>query len=115
MTEQTYKLLIFLKRRPGMSRAAFRDYYENRHVPLILKYGTSASRYVRRYIETMPDPVTGQPQELDFDVITELSFGDRENFENVLAHAGKGVLPADIIADEEQVFDRSEVETVLPR
>ena len=31
-----WKILLFMKRKPGMSVAAFRDYYENHHVPLAM-------------------------------------------------------------------------------
>ena len=97
-----HKLLIFLKRKPGMSREAFRDYYENRHVPLCLTYMAGAQRYVRRYLEPYP----GQP-EPDFDVITELWFEDRATLDIVMATLARDAMPADVIADELNVFDRA--------
>lgn len=107
MANEMYKILIFTKRRPGISREAFRDYYENRHVPLCLKYSQGVRRYIRRYVQTLTDPATGEPKELDFDAVTELWFDDRATFDAVLAHAGTGILPDDVIADEERLFDRS--------
>ena len=44
----TYKILMFLKRRPGMSMEAFQDYYETHHAPLALKYGSGLSPAVPR-------------------------------------------------------------------
>ena len=103
---EVHKILIFLKRRPGMSREEFRDYYENRHVPLCMKYMNGARRYFRRYIDALPDPSTGKPVELAFDVITEVWFDDRAAFDTALKYAGSGILPQEVIDDEERVFDR---------
>jgi hypothetical protein len=93
-----HKLLIFLKRKPGMSRPEFRDYYENRHIPLCMKYMAGAEVYRRRYIEG--------DTELDFDVITELGFRDAATRDLVLDTLARDAMPADVIADEQNVFDR---------
>jgi uncharacterized protein (TIGR02118 family) len=97
-----HKLLIFLKRKPGMSVADFRDYYENRHVPLCMHYMAGVERYVRRYLE----PREGA-SEMDFDVITELWFKDRAMVDIVLDTMSRDAMPADVIADELNVFDRA--------
>jgi hypothetical protein len=97
-----HKLLLLLKRRRGMSREAFRDYYENRHVPLAMKYMTGPTRYVRRYLE--PSPAMPEP---DFDVVTELWFADRETLDMVVLAMAKNLMPPDVIADEEMLFDRA--------
>jgi hypothetical protein len=107
MSKQIYKILIFLKRRPGLSLAEFRDYYETQHMPLCMKYMSGVQRYFRRYVELLPDPTTGEPRELDFDVITELWFDDRKTSEMVLKYGTRSQLPDEVIADEERVFDRS--------
>jgi len=101
MAAQIYKVLIFLKRRPGMSLDAFREYYENTHSKLAMKYMRGARRYVRRYVQPVPN------DELSFDVITELWYDDRAMAERVAGFGSRGELPAEIIADEERVFDRS--------
>lgn len=107
MAVQIFKVLIFLKRRPGMSLDAFRDYYEGAHAKLCEKYMVGARRYVRRYVQPLPDPLTGRNDELSFDVITELWFDDRAVFERVVASTSRGQLPAEVLADEERLFDRS--------
>ncbi len=112
-----HKVLLFMKRRKGLSFNAFRAYYEIRHVPLCMAYMGDAKRYVRRYLE----PRKGEP-EPEFDVITELWFEDRKLVDALLRTLRSDALPADIIADEEKLFDRSktrafvvtEAETVLP-
>lgn len=97
-----HKLLLFMKRKPGLSHAEFRDYYENRHMPLCMKYWQGGERYMRRYIE----PVEGM-LEPEFDVITELWFKDRAPIDMIIATMKKDAMPADVIADEANVFDRS--------
>ncbi len=102
-----YKILIFLKRRPGLSLAEFRDYYENHHMPLCLNYGRGMKRYVRRYIDHPIDPATGAVREFDYDVVTELWFDEKVQADLVLKFAGQGILPQDVIDDEERLFDRA--------
>jgi hypothetical protein len=97
-----HKLLIFLKRRPGLSREEFRSYYESNHAPLCLKYMAGVERYVRRYLE----PAPGMP-EMEADVITEVWFRHRTALDHVLATAAQDQLPPDVLADEQHLFDRS--------
>ncbi len=107
MANEIFKILIFLKRKPGLSLAEFQDYYETRHSQMSLKYARGLKRYTRRYISPVPNDETGASGELDFDVITELTFEDRAVFEKVLEMGTSMVLPADIREDEEKLFDRS--------
>lgn len=102
-----YKLLLFLKRRPGMSLQEFRDYYENVHSKLCEKYTAGVRRYVRRYLQPASNPLTGQVQEMEFDVITELWFDDRKVFEKIAELTARGVTIPEIVADEERLFDRT--------
>lgn len=109
--------MIFLKRRPGLSHAEFRAYYEDHHVPLCLRYMAGPRRYVRHYLEPGPDGEEGP-----FDVITELTFDNLAMRDAVLEALRRDALPADVIADERNLFDRSRsravaidsVETALP-
>ena len=108
MATPVFKILMFLKRRPGMTLQAFRDYYENVHSKLGEKYAAGGvCRYVRRYVEPLPGSLPGEGNELEFDVITETWFEDRSVFEKVAAFLSSGELPADVLADEERLFDRS--------
>jgi hypothetical protein len=106
MATRYYKILLFLKRRPGMTFEEFRDYYENHHVPLCLKYASGISRYVRRFLTPHPNPETGLNDELPFDVITELWFEDETVFRGTVQFLSKGRLPDEVIEDEKRVFDR---------
>ena len=98
----TPKLLIFLKRRPGLGREEFRRYYEGVHAPLCLTYMAGVSRYVRRYLE----PAPGMP-EMEADVVTEVWMKDQAALDYVLANAAGDRLPPDVLADEHKLFDRS--------
>jgi len=114
---RTYKILLFMKRRPGMGVEAFRNYYEHHHVPLALKYASGITRYVRRYIEPQPHPETGPGDDLAFDVITELWFDDEATFDGTLKYLTTTVMPEEIVEDEKNLFDRSSmrIATVVER
>lgn len=109
MNTKTFKILIFLKRRPGMSVEAFRDYYENHHAKLCAKYSTGVDRYMRRFLDPLPDVVTGKTEELPFDVITELWFEKESVFRATVQYMSTSIMPADVIDDEEKLFDRTRI------
>ena len=104
---QVYKILLFLKRRPGMSVADFREYYENIHAPLCLKYSRGVSRYFRRYIDPLGNPAAGEVEEPAFDVITELWFEDEAVFRATVEYLSTSVMPDDVVEDEKKLLDRS--------
>lgn len=114
-----YKMLLFLKRRPGMTTEAFRDYYETRHRLIGEAYPDGVVRYVRRYLEAPPEAT----DELPYDVLTETWFDDRQIFDAVVASIETGNLPQVVIEDEERLFDRAktrvatvvEVESAIAR
>ena len=103
--DSPYKVLIFLKRRPGMSVEEFRDYYENHHRPLVEKYSAGLSRYVRRYLEPLPHLDTKEMSEPEFDVVTELWCANREAFDDLLNMVKFGTLLPEVLEDEERIFD----------
>jgi uncharacterized protein (TIGR02118 family) len=107
MANKHYKILMFMKRRPGMSFEAFRDYYENHHAPLCEKYASGVRRYLRRFITPHPNPETGADDELQFDVITELWFDDEATFEGTVKYLATSIMPDEVVADEKQLFDRA--------
>jgi uncharacterized protein (TIGR02118 family) len=106
-TKTYYKILLFMKRRPGMSVEAFRDYYENRHVPLCMKYTSAVKRYIRRYVNPLPHPETGPFDNPPFDVITELWFDDKAVFDGTVQYLTTSLMPDEVINDEKNLFDRT--------
>jgi uncharacterized protein (TIGR02118 family) len=95
----------------------FIDYYENRHVPLALKYASGISRYTRRYLTPHPNPETGETGELPYDVITELWFEDEATFQGTLTYLSTSTMPDEIVEDEKNLFDRPRLRmaTVIER
>ena len=102
-----FKIVLLMKRRAGISVEDFRNYYENRHVPLAMKYSQGIKRYVRRYLDPQPHPETGPGGELAYDVITELWFEDEATFRETLAYVTTTIMPDDIVEDEKNLFDRA--------
>jgi hypothetical protein len=70
------KIVTTLKKKAGMSTAAFRAYYEDHHRIIGEKYLQDfAVRYVRRYMNPLPNE-QGKQVEPDFDVLLEIWFSD---------------------------------------
>ncbi|WP_404482203.1 EthD domain-containing protein [Novosphingobium sp. BL-52-GroH] len=116
MAADAYKILLFMKRRGDISPEAFRDYYETRHAPLAGKHASGVSRYIRRYIEPQPHPETGAFTDGP-DVITELWFEDEAIYRATLAYVTTSLMPAEIVEDERNLFDRASfrIATVVER
>lgn len=104
----TVTVITLLKRREGMSREAFRAYYEARHrrigEQVLAGYAT---RYVRRYL----NPIDGQDQPCDADVVMEIDFPDEATRDACFAAMGGPETMAMIATDEEKLFDRSRIRT----
>jgi hypothetical protein len=103
MTNPIFKLLILIKRRPGTSIQAFREYYENHHSKLGGDIGVTVGmiHYARRYLE----PLNGG--ELEYDVLTECWFKDRDKFEMIAAALSRGEVSPEVAADEARFMDRT--------
>ncbi len=101
-----YKVLIFNKRRAGLSHEEFVKYYESVHAKRAEKYLVNVKRYCRRYIEWRPARNDSNP-DLGFDVITEMWCDTREDFEAAIAAVAVPPASDEIAADEEYLFDPS--------
>ena len=103
------KVMLLMKRKPGLSLAEFIERYESIHVPLAEKHARGLLRYERHYLHPSPTDLYGnEVGEPEYDVLTELWYADRDAFAKT--HSGLSRHPervADIIADEEKLFDRS--------
>jgi uncharacterized protein (TIGR02118 family) len=75
-----FKILAFSKRKPGMSPDDFRVYYETRHAALVAEVAPSAQCYRRNYLQ-LEEAANINAGDLDFDVVTEIEFADRAEFE----------------------------------
>ena len=103
------KVMLLLKRKPGLTLAEFIERYETIHVPLAEKHARGLLRYERHYLHPSPTDLYGNAVgEPAYDVLTELWYEDMETFTKL--HGAMQRHPeriADIIADEEKLFDRA--------
>ena len=101
-----YKIFSFLSKRGDLTAAEFVEYYEKRHVPLILSLAPTPILYKRRYIKD-ENRITHDTGEVDFDVVTELGFASQHAFETwmqALFAPANGTIVAE---DEARFLDRT--------
>ncbi|MFM5886198.1 MAG: EthD domain-containing protein [Novosphingobium sp.] len=99
-------LITLLKRKADMSKADFIAYYEAHHRKIGEQVlGGYATRYVRRFLF----PSDGEDQPCDADVVLEIDFPDEATRDACFAAMGDPAVMAMIVADEEQLFDRSRI------
>ncbi len=99
------KQITLLKRNPKLSMAEFIDYYENHHARIGERVLTRARRYQRRYVRPEINPITGEVVELDFDVVMELWWDSREDFEASMALITGDILQ--LMYDDEEILFNS--------
>ena len=89
-----------------MSREAFIEHYEIHHRKIGEKYLSGfASKYQRRYLQS----AGFREQEGDeppFDVLMEIWYPDQDALNRALAVLSADEAQAEIVADEERLFDR---------
>ena len=101
-----FKVLSYLVKRDGMNIEDFVEYYENRHVPLILSLAPHPIVYKRHYLQH-GDAVNVGEMTIDFDVVTEIAFPDRAAFESWSRAVGTGDNGNRVAADEARFLNRS--------
>lgn len=103
-----YKSVAFFKRKDGLTHEEFKEYYERYHVPLkteLLKL-PGLSRYVRRYLTPLTDPITDDMRLSGFDVITEVWFEDKASFDHYRAISLEPEYRRLTAEDEDKFLDR---------
>jgi hypothetical protein len=75
------KQVSMMKRHPDLTMEAFVERYESHHAKFGEILFARAERFVRRYVEPMRNPLTGETVELDFDVIMEIWWRSQEDFD----------------------------------
>ena len=100
------KVVTLLTRKAGMSREAFIEHYETHHRKIGEKYLSGfAVKYQRRYLQSAG--FRGQEgATLPFDVLMEIWYTDQDTLGAALAVMSTDEAQAEIIADEERLFDR---------
>lgn len=112
-----FKVLWFLKRKPGISHAQFRDHYENSHALLAQKYlGHLLIGYRRNY----PTEVWGGgaiedggagfgPREWGHDCVAEWTLESEAAFDEAMALFQDPAIGPIFYADEEHFLDRDAI------
>jgi hypothetical protein len=112
-----YKVLWFLKRKPGITHEQFRDHYESSHAVLAQKYlGHLFLGYRRNY----PTEVWGGGaiadggagfgrREWSHDCVAEWILPDESSFEQVMALFSDPVIGRIFYEDEEHFLDRDSI------
>ncbi|OJJ56560.1 hypothetical protein ASPSYDRAFT_33641 [Aspergillus sydowii CBS 593.65] len=133
----TYTIFAVLYRRPGLTPAQFKSYYETTHVPLVREVTGShfPTVYKRSYLPrahihgqsgiddtnadtdaeadtsntAYPNTTTlaGRPSEFQFDVITEMVFEDETHFRAFQVAIDRN--NDRVKADEAMLFDTSKI------
>ena len=104
----TVTVVTLLKRREGMTKADFLAYYESRHRVIGEKVLSGwATRYVRRHLR----PLDGTDLAQDADVVLEIDFPDQQTCDACFAAMADPATMAEIIEDEEKLFDRARIRT----
>ncbi len=99
------KIVMPIKRRPGMSVAEFREYYETKHRLFGEKYLKGyATRYVRRYTTANMDR-DGVTREPEYDVFLEIWYPDEATYKACHELLRRPEVVQEILADEEMLFD----------
>lgn len=109
------KVMLLLKRHPSLSLAEFERRYETMHVPMVLENARKLRRYERHYLHPGRYVIFGdEVAEPDYDVLTELWYDDMGALDEQQAwlrsHPER---VAEVIEDEESLFDRSKSRLVF--
>ena len=103
------KVFAYLTKRKGLETQELIDYYENRHVPLVLSLVSATPLVYKRNYLVRGDEFNREDETIDFDVITELVFADRTGFIKWIEELSVDA----VAADEEQFLDRSRTRAYL--
>ena len=101
-----FKAMAVMARKPGLSKAEFIDYYENHHVPLIRSMFEFAE-YRRSYVDLTDAILAPEVEKPDFDVVTELWFNNRADYEAMLAGPDDPAIARRVADDEAHFLDRA--------
>ena len=85
------KVIFFLKRKPGITPAQFREHYENSHVRFAQKYiGHLLTGYTRNYPtiafldpSNVPAGTEPKPYDIGYDAVTEMRVKDAAALEEI--------------------------------
>ena len=105
------KMVVLFRRNQALTPEQFREHYEQRHAPLAMKLFPYLRDYRRNYIRhdlvhrrAAPE---GTGAKLDFDVITEIVFDSKDDYERMVRDMTDPAIRDQVVEDEERFLDRS--------
>jgi uncharacterized protein (TIGR02118 family) len=104
-----FKAVVLIKKKRGMPMEEFKRYYEEHHAPLRARSVPNLRRYIRRYLETYGSDPAVDDDAKPYDVLTEIWFDNREEFEKGMAYLAVPETAAVIARDEERIFERESI------
>ncbi|KAF6832681.1 hypothetical protein CMUS01_06831 [Colletotrichum musicola] len=114
----TYRLIIFLHRKPGTTHAEFRDHYEYVHIPLTRELTGSLfpTLHARRYIDQGAALMGGgddkKEGETEADAVVEVAFRDEQAAQAFFAATNAGEAAERLRKDNEQFLDWQRVKVL---
>jgi hypothetical protein len=101
-----FKVFGFLTKKQDMETKAFIDHYENNHVPLICGLAPLPIVYKRNYL-VRGDEINREDDGIEFDVVTELVFPDRDAYLAWSHAVGTGEAGEQVSTDEARFLNRT--------
>jgi EthD domain len=108
------KMIVFNRRKEGVSMEAYRAHYENVHVPLIRSLFPTVGLYRRNYVDRERTALTERNAQAaaantEFDSVTEAFFEDWAAFEAFRDKNSEPAVREQILADERNFLDVSAI------
>lgn len=97
------KMISLVPRKEGMSREAFIEHYENRHVPLVTALFPLTARYIRNYPVTENLHYAGSPG-VRYDAVTEIWYASQSDYQATMADFAKNPEKFRLLAEDEERF-----------
>jgi len=117
------KMVVMIKRKEGISRAEFRDYYETSHCKLMQHFEDCIIDYRRSYpvpelvdAGTVYNPSGAEPPDPDnqhFDCVTEVWLKSEDALRTLYARMAEPELAAIFLDDTKRFTDRSQTRFVI--
>ena len=113
-------LLIYTVRHPSLTLTEFKDYYETKHIPLIVKNLGEFKPIgnMRYYMDRSPEgaPKTWFPsldEKFRYDCVTVVTWKDEKTLQSALDTTTKSEAAAIVTAEEERFIDRNKTRLVF--
>jgi uncharacterized protein (TIGR02118 family) len=107
------KMILLLKRKPGITAEEFKNYYESNHAPMATKY-LHFGTYKRYYIDKENLYEAGHVEHAaplpDYDVVVEIGFDSPDDYQKMMDVLGDPVSGKQFADDEANFLDRDSLQ-----